>query len=176
MRATEFVTEAQRWPDIESAKRAFVSNPRFQHLPVSTRQAMAASAYQKQRAPTKDLSAKLKQPATPHWQDLDESYYRVPGNIFPDGDLYLTSHALHTRFPERNIPIDRVIDLCQQAGEQFPNKLENLGDASLVIQAPDQFGVALLKQEMSDGTCRYLVKTAHDRLKCSQEQTVIRVR
>lgn len=45
---TGAVAEAIRYPDIESAKRAFVSNPRLQHLSVSTRQAMGAAAYQKQ--------------------------------------------------------------------------------------------------------------------------------
>ena len=74
MRAREFVNEAQRWPDIESAKRAFVANPRYQHLPVGTRQAMGASAYQKQRPESGNLADKLKQPPVTHWQDTDENF------------------------------------------------------------------------------------------------------
>ena len=73
MRAREFVNEAQRWPDIESAKRAFVTNPKYQHLPVSTRQAMGASAYQKQRPESGDLADKLKQPPVKSWHDVDEN-------------------------------------------------------------------------------------------------------
>jgi len=81
MRAEEFVNEVQRWPDIESAKRAFVANPRLQHLPASTRQAMGASAYQKQQSNAGPLADRLKKPPVPHWQDMDENFAdgRGPG-------------------------------------------------------------------------------------------------
>ena len=75
MRAEEFVNEAQRWPDIESAKRAFVANPRLQHLPISTRSAMGASAYQRQLPKSSNLASKLKHPPVKHWHEVDEDRY-----------------------------------------------------------------------------------------------------
>jgi hypothetical protein len=98
MRAEEFVNEAQRWPDIESAKRAFVANPRFQHLPVSTRQAMGASAYQKQRPEFGDLADRLKTAPVKHWQDTDE-----------DSDKSITYHG------QSYMNTPRIQSLIQQA-------------------------------------------------------------
>ena len=98
MRAKEFVNEAQRWPDIESAKRAFVANPRFQHLPVSTRQAMGASAYQKQRPEFGDLTDRLKTAPVKHWQDVDE-----------DSDKSITYHG------QSYMNTPRIQNLIQQA-------------------------------------------------------------
>jgi hypothetical protein len=98
MRAREFVNEAQRWPDIESAKRAFVANPRFQHLPVSTRQAMGASAYQKQRPEFGDLADRLKTAPVKHWQDTDE-----------DSDKSITYHG------QSYMNTPRIQSLIQQA-------------------------------------------------------------
>ena len=98
MRAREFVIEAQRWSDIESAKRAFVANPRYQHLPVGTRQAMGASAYQKQRPESGDLADKLKQPPVKHWQDTDE-----------DSDKSITYHG------QSYMNTPRIQNLIQQA-------------------------------------------------------------
>jgi len=103
-------------------------------------------------------------------------YTRIndPG-IFPDGFLYLSNHAKHDRLPERGIDLDRVIDLCRQAGNQYPQKLRNLGDIQFVIKAPDDFGVGLVKYQMPDGNYRYLVKTAHNRLRYGPEEPVFRV-
>ena len=67
------LTESARWPDIESAKRAFVANPRLQHLPVSKRSAMGAAAYLKQQSSSGDLISKLKTPPAKSWQDVDET-------------------------------------------------------------------------------------------------------
>jgi hypothetical protein len=103
-------------------------------------------------------------------------YTRIndPG-IFPDGFLYLSNHAKHDRLPERGIDMDRVIDLCRQAGNQYPQKLRNLGDIQFVIKAPDDFGVGLVKYQTPDGHYRYLVKTAHNRLRYGPEEPVFRV-
>ena len=103
-------------------------------------------------------------------------YTRIndPG-IFPDGFLYLSNHAKHDRLPERGIDIDRVIDLCRQAGNQYPQKLRNLGDIQFVIKAPDDFGVGLVKYQTPDGHYRYLIKTAHNRLRYGPEEPVFRV-
>jgi hypothetical protein len=109
-------------------------------------------------------------------QGIDEGYYQVPdNNIFPDGNLFLTGHAKNDRFPERDITTDRVINLCRQAGKQYPNKLANLGDSALVIQDPDEFGVGLIKQELPNGRYRYIVKTARDNLRTGVEQPVFKV-
>jgi len=103
-------------------------------------------------------------------------YTRIndPG-IFPDGFLYLSNHAKHDRLPERGIDMDRVIDLCRQAGNQYPQKLRNLGDIQFVIKAPDDFGVGLVKYQTPDGHYRYLIKTAHNRLRYGPEEPVFRV-
>jgi hypothetical protein len=107
---------------------------------------------------------------------VDEGYYQVPdNNIFPDGNLFLTGHAKNDRFPERDITTDRVINLCRQAGKQYPNKLANLGDTALVIQDPDEFGVGLIKQELPNGRYRYIVKTARDNLRTGVEEPVFKV-
>ena len=98
MKAREFVNEAQRWTDIESAKRAFVTNPKYQHLPVSTRQAMAASAYQKQRPESGDLADRLKTAPVKHWQDTDE-----------DSDKSITYHG------QSYMNTPRIQSLIQQA-------------------------------------------------------------
>ena len=103
-------------------------------------------------------------------------YTRIndPG-IFPDGFLYLSNHAKHDRLPQRGIDMDRVIDLCRQAGNQYPQKLRNLGDIQFVIKAPDDFGVGLVKYQTPDGHYRYLIKTAHNRLRYGPEEPVFRV-
>jgi hypothetical protein len=103
-------------------------------------------------------------------------YTRIndPG-IFPDGFLYLSNHAKHDRLPERGIDMDRVIDLCRQAGNQYSQKLRNLGDIQFVIKAPDDFGVGLVKYQTPDGHYRYLIKTAHNRLRYGPEEPVFRV-
>lgn len=88
MRAEEFVKEAQQWPDIESAKRAFVANPKYQHLPVSTRQAMGASAYQRQRPNAGNLVDKLKQPAVKSWHEVDENTNK---SITYNGHAYMNT-------------------------------------------------------------------------------------
>ena len=71
--------------------------------------------------------------------------------------------------------MDRVIDLCRQAGNQYPQKLRNLGDIQFVIKAPDDFGVGLVKYQTPDGHYRYLIKTAHNRLRYGPEEPVFRV-
>jgi len=112
----------------------------------------------------------------PYRETVDEGYYQVPdNNIFPDGNLFLTGHAKNDRFPERDITTDRVINLCRQAGKQYPNKLANLGDTGLVIQDPDEFGVGLIKQELPNGRYRYIVKTARDNLRTGVEQPVFKI-
>ena len=112
----------------------------------------------------------------PYRETIDEGYYQVPdNNIFPDGNLFLTGHAKNDRFPERDITTDRVINLCRQAGKQYPNKLANLGDTGLVIQDPDEFGVGLIKQELPNGRYRYIVKTARDNLRTGVEEPVFKV-
>jgi len=73
-KTTDPIDEAQRWPDIESAKRAFVANPRYQHLPVSTRQAMAASAYLKQQSKSSNLADRLKLPPVKSPHEVDENF------------------------------------------------------------------------------------------------------
>ena len=73
-KTTDPIDEAQRWPDIESAKRAFVANPRYQHLPVSTRQAMAASAYLKQQSKSNNLADRLKRPPVKSPHEVDENF------------------------------------------------------------------------------------------------------
>jgi len=91
MRAREFVNEAQHWPDIESAKRAFVANPKYQHLSVSTRQAMGASAYQKQRSESGNLADRLKTAPVKHWQDTDENRDK---SITYNGQSYMNTSRI----------------------------------------------------------------------------------
>jgi Putative amidoligase enzyme len=90
------IDEAQRWPDIESAKRAFVANPRFQHLPVSTRQAMGASAYLKQQAKSTNLADRLKRPPVKSPHEVDEAsnqHIEIIKYRVGDWIVYLDNHS-----------------------------------------------------------------------------------
>jgi len=99
------VNETVRYTDIESAKRAFATNPKLQHLPVSKRQDMGASAYLKQRPDSANLLDKLKTPPIKHWQDVDESNHQHTEIIrYPVGKwiVYLDNHSI-TRALTRGI-------------------------------------------------------------------------
>jgi hypothetical protein len=102
--------------------------------------------------------------------------YKKFKDIFPDGILKLTYHFDDLRRPERQIEIDRILDILQRASIQWPEKIKDLSNEEFVVYDWDGFGIALVKRESTSGGHEYMVKTARQDLRHSRDQQTIQVR
>jgi GNAT superfamily N-acetyltransferase len=132
------LTESAKWPDIESAKRAFVANPRLQHLPASKRAAMGAAAYLKQQSRSNDLVSKLKTPPVQNWQDVDENTQQARrARAFID--------QVYSQYPEWPYgQADRVMVWGSGEDQQFaafkliPGTGDNTVEIDWIMAGPEQ--------------------------------------
>ena len=105
----------------------------------------------------------------------EERVYRnVPG-IFPDGPIGFTFHYDDERRIERNIPVDKILDLCRRAYRQYPRDILYLHDESFVIEDAENFRVAVIKTEIAPNKYKYLIPTARYDLRIGPRETVFRV-
>jgi predicted nucleotidyltransferase len=97
-------------------------------------------------------------------------------DIFPDGVLKLTDHFFFDRKEKRNIPVDRVLDMCTRAGKQRTDLLAELNDESFIIEDTDGLRIAVIKQEIRPGQSQYILKTGRQNLHVGYKQQIIRLR
>jgi hypothetical protein len=108
---------------------------------------------------------------------IEYSEYKIIPNVFPDGNLKLTVHFDRDRRVERNIDMERILDMCTRAAVQWPEKLNEVSaDESFVISDWDDFRVAILKRDGNAGKYDYIVKTARQDLRIGANQQVFRLR
>ena len=69
----------------------------------------------------------------------EERVYRnVPG-IFPDGPIGFTFHYDDERSIERNIPVDKILNMCKSAYREYPRDILYLHDEAFVIEDAENF-------------------------------------
>ena len=108
---------------------------------------------------------------------IEAAEYKTIPKVFPDGDLKLTTHFDRDRRVERNIDMERVLDMCHRAAVQWPDKLRDINPgSSFVIADWDNFRVAIVKRERLGNGFDYILTTARDDLRTGPDQVVIRLR
>jgi hypothetical protein len=107
---------------------------------------------------------------------VEASEYKTYKNVFPDGDLKLSFHFDKDRRIERDIAMEKILDICHRAATQWPEKISELHDQSFVIQDWDDFGVAIVKREVQNGRSDYVVTTARQDLRIGYDQVIIKLR
>ena len=101
-------------------------------------------------------------------------YRNVPG-IFPDGAIGFTFHYDDERSVERNIPVDKIVNMCRSAYKKYPRDIVYLHDESFIIQDSEHFRVAVVKTEISPNKYKYIIPTARYDLRIGPKQKVFTV-